>query len=263
MNFHLIGAANYRGIKVFLQANYEFLDYLRSPELPHPYRIIAPSPWHMDDMRAKIGDELVRYVPPPTVAGDFTSAWEENSTRTGRRRFLHIVGQPAAHDRNGTEILIAALEHTQRDFELELDAQFLGCLAERLIDHLRRRRNLGWALCQGGKHFVVRHGHQCLGLLGLVGGCGSFSSDIGLHAQIDLANARHHDLADLAKERAGENEDRSGAEHSRNECRRGGARACRGGGRIADLRHDGSRVEAGDDHLENYSKGYQGEAHGQ
>src|SRR5690242_366437 len=42
-NQHIIGAANYRGVKVFLQANWEFLDLLKDPALPHPYRLVAPS----------------------------------------------------------------------------------------------------------------------------------------------------------------------------------------------------------------------------
>jgi glycosyltransferase involved in cell wall biosynthesis len=123
MNYHLIGAANYRGVKTLFCPNFEFLDHLKNPQLPHPYRVAAPSPWHLGDMEAVFGAAAVRYIPPPTMAGDFAPVWQSNRTRTGQRRFLHLVGQPAAHDRNGTELVIEALKHSQRDFELIVRSQ--------------------------------------------------------------------------------------------------------------------------------------------
>jgi glycosyltransferase involved in cell wall biosynthesis len=123
MNYHLIGAANYRGVKVIFQPNWEFLDHAKNGELPHPYRVVAPSPWHLADIERVFGAGIVRYIPPPTMAGDFAAAWEANRTRTGRRRFLHLVGQPAARDRNGTEVLLAALSHSQADFEMMIRSQ--------------------------------------------------------------------------------------------------------------------------------------------
>jgi hypothetical protein len=123
MNQHLVGAANYRGVKVFLQANYEFLDLLKDATLPQPYRLVAPSPWHLDDLQARFGAGNVVLAPPPTIADDFASAWETNRTRRGRRRFLHPVGQPAVHDRNGTLSLLAALQGSKQDYELVIKSQ--------------------------------------------------------------------------------------------------------------------------------------------
>lgn len=120
-SYELIRLANQQGIKTFNQFNYEFLDNLRQI-LPIPYKFLAPSHWHEEEMKAKF--ENVVYLPPPIFTNDFKDAREENFARTGRRRFVHIVGKQAEHDRNGTEDLLRALEFCESDFELVIKSQY-------------------------------------------------------------------------------------------------------------------------------------------
>lgn len=119
--FEMIKLANQNNIKTFNQYNYEFCDHLRQP-LPNPYLWLAPSHWYTEEMKAKF--ENVRYLPPPIFTNDFKDARETNFDRTGSRRFVHIVGKQAEHDRNGTEDLLRALEFCQSEFELVIRSQY-------------------------------------------------------------------------------------------------------------------------------------------
>lgn len=119
-SYDLIKIANASNIKTFNQYNYEFNDNLRQ-DLPIPYKWLAPSHWHVDKMEAKF--ESVVYLPPPTFSNDFKSARQQNMTRTGYRRFVHIVGKRASHDRNGTEDILQALQYCQAEFELVIRSQ--------------------------------------------------------------------------------------------------------------------------------------------
>jgi glycosyltransferase involved in cell wall biosynthesis len=121
-NFELFAEAERRGIKTFLQHNHEFCDYLTGSEHPLPSKFLAPSTWKLDALQKRFGDRVV-LLPPPTFPSDFTSARLANQGRTGRRRFLHVVGKPAAGDRNGTMLLMYAMQRSRADFELVVKSQ--------------------------------------------------------------------------------------------------------------------------------------------
>ena len=48
----------------------------------------------------------------------FASARLANHNRTAKRRFLHVVGKRAHGDRNGTMLLMYAMQRSRGDFEL-------------------------------------------------------------------------------------------------------------------------------------------------
>ena len=121
-NYELFAEAERRGIKTFLQSNYEFCDYLTGSERPLPTKFLAPSLWKLDVMQHRFGDRVV-LLPPPTFPRDFAQARIANHGRTGRRRFLHVVGKPAAGDRNGTMLLMYAMQRSRADFELVVKSQ--------------------------------------------------------------------------------------------------------------------------------------------
>lgn len=110
-----------KGIKTYLQHNWEFLYYARNPKLPIPTKFIAPSLWRIDEMTKLYPNTT--YVPPPTFDEDFKEAREINEKRTGKRRFLHIAGHKTHMDRNGTGVLINAVERSKADFELVIKSQ--------------------------------------------------------------------------------------------------------------------------------------------
>ena len=121
-SYELIRLANASGIKTFNVVNYEFCDHLRQ-SLPMPYKWLMPSYWKNEEMANKF--ENVEYLPPPIFTNDFKEAREINFGRSGGyRRFVHIVGKQAEHDRNGTEDLLRALEYCQSEFELVIKSQY-------------------------------------------------------------------------------------------------------------------------------------------
>lgn len=120
-SYELIRLANTSGIKTFNVVNYEFCDHLRQT-LPMPYLWLMPSHWYLEEMTEKF--ENVKYLPPPIFTADFKEARETNLKRGGYKRFVHIVGKQAEHDRNGTEDLLRALQHCQQDFELVIRSQY-------------------------------------------------------------------------------------------------------------------------------------------
>jgi glycosyltransferase involved in cell wall biosynthesis len=121
-NFEVFAEAERRGIQTFLQQNHEFCDYLTGSERPLPTKFLAPSLWKLDVMYRRFGDR-VALLPPPTFPRDFASARLANQGRTGRRRFLHIVGKAAHGDRNGTMLLMYAMQRSRADFELVVKSQ--------------------------------------------------------------------------------------------------------------------------------------------
>lgn len=108
--------------KVFTQLNWEFLDHLTNPRMPQPYMWLMPSYWMLEEMQAKFPNTV--YLPPPIVISDLNVARNKNVKRVGQRRFLHIMGKVASHDRNGTFDLIDSLKYSTADFQLVIRSQF-------------------------------------------------------------------------------------------------------------------------------------------
>lgn len=123
-NFHFVTYANQQLVKSFVQYNYEFLDYMVNNRLPAPSVFVAPSHWHTDDVRRVFGNDRVVYLPPPLYDADYADNRKKNMNRKGKRRFLHIIGKAAVHDRNGTNMLLRSLFYTQADFELVIKSQY-------------------------------------------------------------------------------------------------------------------------------------------
>tara|TARA_B100001250_G_scaffold410130_1_gene435942 strand:+ start:49 stop:1137 length:1089 start_codon:yes stop_codon:yes gene_type:complete len=116
-----VDLARQMGVKTINQYNWEFADYLISPELAKPDMLVSPSHWHINEAR-RIWHN-VEYLPTPVFVDDFNEVREHNSTRTGKKRFLHIMGRSAANDRNGTQDVIQAMRYSRGDFELVIKTQ--------------------------------------------------------------------------------------------------------------------------------------------
>lgn len=111
--------AKMASVKTFCIPNWEFFDGLVQPNMPHPDQYIMPSYWHLEEMQELFPGTV--YLPQPTPG--FKDARELNLTRSGKRRFVHIVGQNAIYDRNGWADLRDALSQTEADFELVVYSQ--------------------------------------------------------------------------------------------------------------------------------------------
>lgn len=124
LNFGLISEAERRGIKTFIQSNYEFCDNLANPAYPVPTKFLMPSTWMLEQMKLRFGPDRVEYLPPPIDFNEFKEVRNRNLMRSPDQvNLLHVVGTIAAHDRNGTLDLIKALPYCKSDFILTIKSQ--------------------------------------------------------------------------------------------------------------------------------------------
>jgi glycosyltransferase involved in cell wall biosynthesis len=122
-NNNFIQLANARKVKTYNQYNYEFFDALKQRHLLIPTKILSPSQWHFQDMSKQVNPGTLEYLPPPTFVEDYEPIREINMARTGKKRFLHVAGKRAAHDRAGTQDLLDSLKYSSGDFELVIKVQ--------------------------------------------------------------------------------------------------------------------------------------------
>lgn len=118
-NFYLIHACRERGIKVFVQTNYEFCENVFAPHLPVPDLFLMPSHWKVEEMKSMFGDDRVIYLPPPIDPKEFSVG----DTNNNPPHFLHIVGTLAFNDRNGTLDLLEAVKLSKKDYKLTIHSQ--------------------------------------------------------------------------------------------------------------------------------------------
>lgn len=104
--------ANMMGVKVVVHSNPEFCDYIANPRLPFPYMLACPTGWLYDRI-----PEPKMLLPNPVATERFTGREGKNSPAVN---FLHIVGRPAANDRNGTETLLQALPFVKSNINLTI-----------------------------------------------------------------------------------------------------------------------------------------------
>lgn len=100
-NYDLFRIARNKGIKIILQYNYEFLDMKRAADIYYPDVFAAPSAWHIEDVKKEFRNVL--HLPVPVNRG--LLPFKEKKIYS---KFLHIAGNSAVHDRNGTAAVIAA-----------------------------------------------------------------------------------------------------------------------------------------------------------
>ena len=126
----LIPLARRMGVRSVICPNYEFLDRSHRPDL-----WAAPSLWHWDEI-----PEPKIHLPVPIALDRFgdrrpsgAPKWQGDAARCpnkGPRHFLHLVGRPAIHDRNGTPDVLAALRHVKSDIRLTVKCQDVNYLAQ-------------------------------------------------------------------------------------------------------------------------------------
>lgn len=121
-NWRIMTEANQQMKQSYIQYNYEFLDHIANKSLPLPTKFLAPSYWNTDKVVDKFGSRVM-YLPPPINVQEFKHNRLLNFNRSGVKRFLHVVGKQAIHDRNGTEAVLEALTYTKANFELVIKSQ--------------------------------------------------------------------------------------------------------------------------------------------
>jgi hypothetical protein len=115
--------AREKGIKTFLQYNYELFGNLKPGKTPLADVLLSPSPWMIDRVQKKFSHQVsVLHLPPPTRPELFENALQTNLSKD-HNRILHIAGKAAANDRNGTNSVIEMMKYSKEDFELVIKSQ--------------------------------------------------------------------------------------------------------------------------------------------
>ena len=116
-NYVMWQMARERGIKIVQQYNWEFLDYLIEwgRDYPKPDLFASPSAWHHDTLQFE--NKLRLPVPVDRERCKYR-------TRHDPTQFLHIVGNAATHDRNGTNTVLEAVQYVKSpEFRLYVRVQ--------------------------------------------------------------------------------------------------------------------------------------------
>lgn len=140
--------ARAKGVKTYLQYNYELFGNLKRGGIPLADVLISPSPWMIQKVYNKFYNHAkVLHLPPPTRPELFERALEINTSKD-HKRMLHIAGKAAANDRNGTESVLKMMRHSKADFELVIKSQTpisLKGLDSRItieIDNVKHRQDM-------------------------------------------------------------------------------------------------------------------------
>lgn len=119
-SYELIRRAKAKGVKVIIQNNWEFTDYLRQPDLPLPDLLVNHSYWHLEEQKNK-WPQITEYCATPVFLEDYDEIMLQNMDRDAeKKRFLHIAGRKTYEDRNGTNDLLKAVELLPEDIKFEL-----------------------------------------------------------------------------------------------------------------------------------------------
>lgn len=113
----LFERAKLLGVRTVSQVNYEFLDYLVTPDMPEPDVFALPTVWHEDDIRRALPGRDVRVLPVPV---DRQLIPYQHRPRL--RTVLHTAGVPAMCDRNGTYVMLDAMRYVKSPVRLILRA---------------------------------------------------------------------------------------------------------------------------------------------
>lgn len=115
-SYHLLELARFLGIKTVIQPNYELFPYIKNKTYPKPDLWAFPSQWHLNDV--PFPNKM--FLPVPIATDRFEGMQDKPAKAIN---FLHIVGKPAANNRNGTDLLIDALPHIKSVINLTIKCQ--------------------------------------------------------------------------------------------------------------------------------------------
>ena len=140
--------ARTKGVKTYLQYNYELFGNLKPERKSLADVLISPSPWMIEKVHKRFSNKaMVSYLPPPTRPELFERALEINMSKD-HKRILHIAGKAAANDRNGTDSVIEMMKYSKADFELviksqtEIDSRRLDSRITVEIDNIKNRQDM-------------------------------------------------------------------------------------------------------------------------
>lgn len=108
------------GVKTALHYNYEFLDYLNQDRLPNVDLLIAPSSWHSAEVAALAEKRGMDWVYLPLGVDRSLLPFQ---LRKEAKTFIHVAGQTAFEDRNGTLNFLLALQEVKSKINVIIYSQ--------------------------------------------------------------------------------------------------------------------------------------------
>lgn len=119
-NVNFYDIARSMGVKTAVQYNYEFMDWLVNPNYPKPDMFIAPSMWNYLKVASWCEQNQVKleYLHCPVDREKILFRQIQQA-----KVFLHPAGRSAAHDRNGTELVIQAAAYIESDAKIIIHFQ--------------------------------------------------------------------------------------------------------------------------------------------
>ena len=120
-DWRIVEWANDLGVATVCHVNPEFYVHRVRPDLTAPTRWWNPTSWRMGTL-----PKGARHVPVPIATDRWPDARDRIVDRVAkgdRIRFLHVVGHPAAADRNGTRLFLSAVRRTTAAFDVGLSTQ--------------------------------------------------------------------------------------------------------------------------------------------
>lgn len=128
LNHYILEYARKQGVKTVIQYNYEFLSYFRKNYLPKPDVLASPSMWGIEQVERQCWAETIHWPVPINIDRFEYRSFQKVET------FVHIIGRPAAMDRNGSvTFLEAAMRLDDYKFKVYLQRPKEG----RTISHFR------------------------------------------------------------------------------------------------------------------------------
>jgi glycosyltransferase involved in cell wall biosynthesis len=127
----LVRLAKQRGIRTYIAINPEFCQHLVIPTLIKPTLLMNPTSWMHD--RLPEPKQIVAFPVAPERFPRKSRHPLAFDKQIPAKNFLHVIGRPAAYDRNGTLELLRALQYVKNPINLKL-----SCLqAGYVIDAIR------------------------------------------------------------------------------------------------------------------------------
>jgi glycosyltransferase involved in cell wall biosynthesis len=158
-NYWLFERAKELGVKTVLQFNYEFLDYMNNTGLPEPDLFLAPSKWHLDDVKRRLPNRNIEFLPVPV---DRTLLPFKKRHRL--KSIFHSVGTSAMLDRNGTDIVLDALQYLKSPIQVRITSQVNRNWDDPRVSIINRKFDNFWELYGNEDLFVMprKFGGLCL-----------------------------------------------------------------------------------------------------
>jgi glycosyltransferase involved in cell wall biosynthesis len=129
----LVRLAEQRGVRTYVAVNPEFAEHLVIPTLIKPTLLMNPTSWLHDRL-----PEPKRVVAFPVA----TERFRRTAHDSVAKNFLHVIGRPAAYDRNGTLEVLRALQFVKEPIRLTLSCLQAGYIIDcirvmQIPDHVK------------------------------------------------------------------------------------------------------------------------------